>query len=140
MTFTYTSDFTVARDYVRFHTGQTVEAESLLSDEEITSLVAVEGSNNLAVRAGLLYIIRRFSQPNFRADWLQVDYKTAREGYKQMLEEWDSATSYGLLATSITTPYRQDSTATAVPDWTNGRGPGNDTAGDDVAWYEYTGP
>lgn len=122
MAFTYTEDLTVARDYVRFYTGDTVENESFLSDAIITSLVATSGSNNNAVRAGIQYIIRQLSKPNFTADWLTVSYQEARKGYETMLAEWDSQTGYGVISTTVVTPYRQDSSSTAVPDWTYGRG------------------
>lgn len=95
MTFTYTSDLTNSRDYVRFHTGDTESTEAFLTDEIITSLVATSASNNAAVIAAIRYIILKLSKPNFRADWLQVDNKSAREGYQQMLSE--KKREFGLL-------------------------------------------
>ena len=52
MTFTFGEDLTDAGDYVRFHTGDT-DSPGFMSDELITSLIAVEGTNNKAVIAGL---------------------------------------------------------------------------------------
>lgn len=108
MTFTYTHDLSVARDYVRFHTGDTEEAESFLSDEIIVSLVATSTSQNAAVIAAIRHIILKLSKPNFKADWLQVDMKTAREGYQAMLTE--KKREFGLLYQNAThTPvYRMD--------------------------------
>lgn len=85
MTFTFIFDLSIDRDYVRFHTGDTSEAEAYLSDELITSLISETGSKQQAVIAGLRYIITKLSKPNVKADWLQVDNKTAREGYEVIL-------------------------------------------------------
>ena len=68
MTFTYTEDLTIERDFVRFHTGDVVETESLLSDAIITSLVASTGSKEKAVIAAIQHKIARLSDPNFKAD------------------------------------------------------------------------
>jgi hypothetical protein len=121
MTFTWGEDLSVARDYVRFRTGDTVEDQSFLSDELIASLISEEGSNDKAVLAAFDYIIRRLSQPNFRADWLQVDYKTAREGYEREREKFAAAIGYGMIATNVTHTYRADSAQTETPDYTDGR-------------------
>jgi hypothetical protein len=108
MAFTYTEDLTVARDYVRFHTGDTTESESFLSDAIIASLIADEGTNKKAVIAAIEYIIAKLSKPNFKADWLQVDNKTAREGYEKLLTT--KKQKFGLLYQDMThTPvYRMD--------------------------------
>lgn len=108
MTFTYGGDLSVARDYVRFHTGDVESAESFLTDEVIASLITNTGSNNAAVIASIKHIIFRLSKPNFRADWLQVDMKSAREGYQAMLAE--KKREFGLLyhAATHTPVYRMD--------------------------------
>lgn len=136
MTFTYTEDLTVARDYVRFHTGDTVSDQSFLSDEIITSLIAVEGSNNAAVIASLRYIMTRLSQPNFRADWLQVDNASARKGYETILREKEREFGLSRMSTSEKTAYRADSSQTEAPDFTNGRGPGGGVIDDDNALFD----
>lgn len=110
MTFTFTSDLTVANDYVRFHCGDTVEAEAFLSDEIITSLVATSSSNNAAVIAALRYILTQLSKPNFKADWLQVDFKTAREGYQKTLNDKLKEFGMGRAAAAHIPVYRQDET------------------------------
>jgi len=82
MTFTYTPSSTPTDlTRVRFHTGQTVEGESFLTDEEIAMLIAEEGSWQKAAIAGIQFIIMRLSQPDFKADWLQVTNSQARAGY-----------------------------------------------------------
>lgn len=87
MTFTFTFDLSVERDYVRFHTGDTSEAEAYLSDELITSLISETGSKQQAVISGLRYILIQLSKPNFKADWLQLDYEKAQKSYRQLLAD-----------------------------------------------------
>jgi len=95
MTFTYTEDLTVARDYVRFHTGDTVSDQAYLTDEIITSLLAVESSTNAAVIAAIEHIMARLSQPNFRADWLQVAGPPASRRSAAMTSRRRWRTPYG---------------------------------------------
>lgn len=116
MTFTFGEDLTDAGDYVRFHAGDTVDP-GIMSDELITSLIAVEGSNNAAVIAGLKYIIMQFSRPNFKADWLSVDNKTAREGYEKALKDKCQEFGISLMTASTTHTYRADSDADEEPEW-----------------------
>jgi len=116
MTFTFGEDLTDANDYVRFHTGDTVST-GYMSDELITSLVAVESSNNNAVIAGLRYIITQLSRPDFKADWMTVSNEAARVGYEGMLR--DKLTEFGIAkrTASVTNVYRTDSAATEEPDY-----------------------
>lgn len=100
MTFTYTFDLSDDVDFVRFHTGDTHEAEAYLSDEIIASLITQMGSKQQAVISGLRYILTQLSKPNFKADWLQVDLKTARDGYQKLLN--DKLKEFGLRAASAT--------------------------------------
>ena len=51
MTWTYTPDFTVQRDRVRFLVGDTNTADQLISDEEIQYMGTIEGSD-FSVAAG----------------------------------------------------------------------------------------
>lgn len=121
MAFTFTSDLTDAVDYVRFHSGDTVEAESLLSDELITSLVAVEGSNNAAVIAAIEYKIMRINQPDFQADWLRVSPAEAVKGLERTLTRKRAAFGLPAITATVKHVYRADSAATSEPDYTNGR-------------------
>jgi len=131
MTFTYTEDLTVERDFVRFHTGDTVEAQSFLSDEIITSMISVEGSKEAAVVAGLRFIVTKFSQPNFTADWLTVDNKTAADSYRMMLREKQREFGVGSMTSGTKTVYREDSAQIEAPDYEGGRGPGGGEDWDD---------
>jgi hypothetical protein len=121
MSFTYSSDLTISRDFVRFHTGDTVETESFLSDEIITSLLATESSQQYAVIAALKYILARLSQPNFKADWLSIDLKSARQGYEMILSEKRLEFGIAQLTGQVTHVYRSDSGLTEAPDYSDGR-------------------
>lgn len=136
MTFTYTEDLTVGRDFVRFHTGDVVSAQAFLSDEIITSLIATTGSKERAVIASFRHIITRLSQPNFRADWLQVDNDKAREGYEHLLTAKMRELGVNEITASVTHVYRADSGTTEEPDFTDGR-PGG--AGEDFDPYALVG-
>ena len=116
MTFTYTPSATPSDlTRVRFHTGQTVEAESFLSDEEIAMLLAEESTWQKATIGGIKFIIGRLSQPNFKADWLQVDNASARAGYVALLAEKRRELSVAAITASVVNTYRQDSLATEEP-------------------------
>lgn len=121
MTFSYDEDLTDDVDFVRFHTGDVVEGESFLSDEIIASLVTTKGSKEAAVIAGIRHIIQRLSQPNFRADWLQIDNKSAREGYQAMLADKQAEFGLNTLVGGVVRPYREDSAQVEAPDYTDGR-------------------
>lgn len=122
MAFTYTSNpASVAIDYVRWHTGETVAAESMVSDEEITSLIALNGSNNAAVIAVIRYKIIRLSQPDFKADWIQVSNSAAVKSLQSMLKDKAKELGVALIVASVTHVYRADSAATAEPDYSEGR-------------------
>lgn len=124
MTFTYSEDLSVERDFVRFHTGDVVQGQAFLSDEIIASLIAQEGSREAAVIGGLKHIISRLNQPTFRADWLQVSYKDAADGYRAMLREKQREFGLNAITASSVATYRADSGQTESPDYSNGRGPG----------------
>ncbi len=116
MTFTFGEDLSVARDYVRFHTGDT-QSPGYMSDELITSLLAVSSSNNEAVIAGLRYIIQQLARPDFKADWLMVTNDEARKGYQAMLNE--KRREFGIAAVTAETQHvwRADSLADEAPDY-----------------------
>jgi hypothetical protein len=121
MTFTYGEDLTDDADFVRFHTGDVVEGENFLSDGIITSLLATSASREAAVIASLRHIILRLSQPNFKADWLQVDSATARTGYETALADKMKEFGFGKLAVVVRNTYRADSAQTTEPDFSGGR-------------------
>lgn len=117
MAFTYTEDLTVDRDFVRFHTGDTREGESYLSDAIITSLLAIEATKQQAVIAAIKYIIAQLSTPNFRADWLQVDYATARKSYTMLLREKQREFGLNAITSRAQHNYRADGTLSKAPDY-----------------------
>lgn len=114
MTFTFGEDLTDANDYVRFHTGDT-QTPGYMSDELITSLVAVESSNNAAVIAGITYIIGQLSRPDFKADWLSVSNVEARKGYQALLLQKRREFGIAAVTASVTHVYRADSDADEAP-------------------------
>lgn len=112
MAFTFVPDLTINRDWVRYQTGDTTEGQNFLSDELITSLLAVETSKQLAALSAIKYIITQLSKPDFKADWLSVTNGEARKGYEKMLS--DKAEEYGIslrrtLSASVVNTYRSDS-------------------------------
>lgn len=118
MTFTYAPAAPDDITRVRFHTGQTLEAESFLTDEDISFQISEAGSWQKAVITCLQYIITKLSQPNFKADWLSVDNASARAGYENMLAE--KRREFGIPAVTgrAQAVYRGDSLQTDVPeDW-----------------------
>ena len=123
MAFTYTEDLSIDRDFVRFHTGDVVEITSLLSDLLISNLIDATGSKEQAVIAAIQYKITRLSSdPNFKADWLEVDNTTVLASLKNLLEV--KRTEFGLaprIVASITHVYRADSAQTSAPDFSDGR-------------------
>lgn len=122
---------------VRFHTADTVSASAWLQDEEITALIAEKGGWQAAVIAGLRYIIMKLSQPDFKADWLQVSNAEARNGYAAMLDEKKAEFGLGGLVATVTHTYRADSAQTEEPDFTGGRPGGGQS--DDSLWSKTAG-
>ena len=97
---TFTFDISLATDLaiVRFNIGDTSEEGAYLADETITALLDSEGSIGGAVIASIRYILTQLSVPNFKKDWLSVDYETAREGFEKLLK--DKAQEFGIALTS----------------------------------------
>lgn len=120
MTFTYTSDLTDNGDYVRFHTGDVDSDRSMLSDEIITSLLAVEASKETAVIAGLNHMILVANMPDFKADWLQVSNANYVKALERRLEAKKVELGVGGISVSVTHTYRADSAQTEEPDYSEG--------------------
>lgn len=124
MSFTYLGDLTTNRDYVRFHCGDVVADESLLSDELIASLITSEGSKQRAVIAAIDHKIARLSDPNFEADWLKVDNRAAVQSLEKLRA--NKAASLGIslsgltFVSGVTHTYRADSEQTSEPDYSQG--------------------
>jgi len=112
MGFQYNPNLLSDADLVRFHIGDTKQQGAYLDNETIDALLTSEGSVGGAVVACIKYIITQLSVPNFRQDWLQVDYQTAREAFEKLLKTKLSefGISSGVTAkSSIALPYRRDS-------------------------------
>jgi len=112
MAFTFDPSLSTELAQVRFHIGDTSEAGAYLQDATITALLASEGSVEGAVIASIRYILTQLSVPNFKKDWLSVDYETARQGYEKMLK--DKAREFGISlgsswSSSVSNMYRADS-------------------------------
>ena len=112
MTFTFATNLSTDLALVRFHIGDTSEDGAYLADETITALLTSEGSVGGAVVASIRYILTQLSVPNFRKDWLSVDYEKARDGYEMLLKE--KAREFGValggsFASSVKPMYRADS-------------------------------
>jgi hypothetical protein len=118
MTFTYTENLSFDPDFVRFHTGDTTETESLLSDAIISSLLDTETSKYTAVIAGLRYMKRQMMRPDFRADWLSVsDYSSVVAALDDLIKEKQSEFGLTSFTSTVTHVYRADSAHTQEPDY-----------------------
>jgi hypothetical protein len=89
MTFTWGADpVNDAADWIRFELGDTDESDYFLEDEEIGAALALaEDDKQDAALSCIKLIQRKLSKPNFRADWLQVDYEKARAAWQATLAE-----------------------------------------------------
>ena len=116
MTYTYTEDLTVNRDFVRFHTHDTIESESELSDEIIASLLATESSKQRAVIAALRYKMQNLMRPDVEADEISIDqHAAAVQSYRDLIKEKELEFSLQRYVSSVTYTYRADSSATEEP-------------------------
>lgn len=118
MTFTYDLANPTDITRVRFHIGDTISELRIFEDDEIQFVIDEEGSWKKAVIACLQNIILKISsEPDFTADWLQVQYGRSLEGYKAVLAQ--KKISFGT-ATAVAIAhhvYRADSDATEAPDY-----------------------
>ena len=130
MTFTFAGDLTEERDFVRFYTGDTDVDRAFLSDELIASLVTEAGSKQAAVVDALEYIISQLSQPDFRADWLQMNFAEARKGYETRLMQAQRKFGLNAITARAGRTHRADSRQTTTP--TYDRAPGYDVDDCDV--------
>lgn len=115
----YTYDPGSARDIdrVRFHLGDTDLTVPIFSDEEITFLIDESGGYKQAVITMIQSIIAKLSsEPDFKADWLQIDLKRALDGYKTLLKEKRQLFGISAVTASAQAVYRSDSLMTSVPD------------------------
>lgn len=122
MAFTYNTPFENDVDRVRFALGDTDSSAAKFQDEEIEALLAEEGDWQRATLACIDNLVARLSVPNFRADWLQVDHASARQGYEALRRQLARKFRLGVsLAGGAVHTYRADSGLTAEPDYSEGR-------------------
>jgi len=110
MSFTFDPTLSTDLAVVRLEIGDTHDAGHYLEDETIQYFITA-GSVGSAVCSCIEYILTQLSTPNFRQDWLSVDYAAARAGYEALLKQ--KRQKYGvssLTATSkISHAHRADS-------------------------------
>jgi len=113
MTFTFDTSLSTDLALVRFNIGDTSEEGAYLADETITALLTSESSVGGAVVASIKYILTQLSTPNFKKDWLSVDYQMAREGFENLLkikaQEFGVSLSNATLSSTVSLPYRANS-------------------------------
>lgn len=117
MTFTYDPSTVTDIERVRFAIGDTVESGALFSDEEINMVISETGTYKTAVIACIEAMIAMYSEPNFRADRLQVDNKSAVSSLRTLLQT--KRREYGLpaITTSNVYTWRPDSLQDEAPDY-----------------------
>lgn len=118
MTFTYTPASPDDTTRVRYHIGDTVEASAIFTDEEIDFVISEEGSYQKAVVSLIQAVIAKIGhEPDFTADWLQVDWRRSVDAWRDLLAEKRS--KFGIAARSARSvaTYRSDSNQPEAPDW-----------------------
>ena len=116
MTFTY--DLATPTDItrVRFHIGDVIESGAIFQDEELQFVIDEAGDYQQAVIDIINSLIARLSaEPDFKADWLQVDSSRSLDGYKALLAEKRRAFGISAVSSSGKAVYRSDSDQTAPP-------------------------
>lgn len=120
MTFTYTFNFTIDRDRIRFELGDTISTNALYQDEEIAAaLTASDDEWKPAVIMLLDGIIAKLSRtPNTKADWLTVDVASMLRAMTALrdrkVDEYGLTNDGELLSGSVNV-YRTDSEQTEEP-------------------------
>jgi hypothetical protein len=118
--FTYTFDFTIDRNRIRFELGDTISTNALYQDEEIAAaLTASDDSWQAAVIMLIDGVIARLSRtPKTKADWLEVDVTSMLKAYialrDRKVDEYGLTNDGELLSGSVNV-YRTDSEQTEEP-------------------------
>ena len=86
MTFTFNEDLSTDRDFVRYHTADTIADEAHLSDELIDALIGSYGRERAVIEA-LSYLIARLSQPDTTVGEVRVSYAGVLASKRQLLQE-----------------------------------------------------
>lgn len=101
---------------VRWNIGDINSDRQIFQNEVIDAVVSNVGSWQAAVIGCIENIIMQLSSnPTFKADWLQVDYKTALESYKNMLtlKARDLGVPVGQITSTALYIWRPDSMETS---------------------------
>ena len=111
MTFTYSLSTDIGK--IRLHINDTDSTAVKLTDEEIQYAIDSKGSVGGAVVWCIQFLMAKVADPNFTADWLQVDNAAAYKSLASLLalkrqEFGIPVTGQVVLATSVHT-YRVDS-------------------------------
>lgn len=73
-------------ELVRFHVGDMEQSAPIFSDEAILKLLqANHGHIGKTVIDCIENIVAQLSMPDFSADWLTIDAKSARESYRALI-------------------------------------------------------
>lgn len=117
MTFTYTLPFNdISR--VRFHLADTDSASAMFTDEEIQAVLAETGSYKPTVINLLENRIALLSRdPDFKADWLQVQNSTAIASYRALAQAKRQEFGLNTISGTAKLMYRVDSGQSAEPDY-----------------------
>lgn len=110
-----TYDLTTEVGEIRLHTADTDIANPRLSDEEIAYALDRQGSLGGAVVWCLQFRIAQLADPNFRADWLQVDNASAAKTLRALLADKRQEFGIPALTASAKHTWRPDSGQTAAP-------------------------
>lgn len=119
MTFTYDTSSPTDITRVRYHLADTVEAEAIWTDEDITYAISLQDGSWQRAVVSLIeqYMTTLARTPDFNADWLSVDTSTAMKSWRALLV--DKRREFGLaqITASVTHTYRADSRQESEPDY-----------------------
>ncbi len=126
-----TATYNLATDIgkIRLHINDRDTTAPKLTDEEIQYALDQKSSVGGAVVWCLQFLMAQVADPNFVADWLQVDNSTAYKSLADLLALKRQEFGIPQFEASVTHVYRPDSLATQEPDFSETQA-GNDD--DDV--------
>lgn len=125
MAFTFNFDgtgFAADKDRVRFHVKDydTTQPNPKWSDELIVAVIADQGSWQKAVIALLTDLLIALSNPDFKADWLEVsNQKAAADSIRLLLaqKKKELGVTTGKITASFVHVHRQDSLQKTEPSY-----------------------
>ncbi len=114
------SGFLTDKDRVRFHVNDTDPTAPKWSDELITAVIADQGSWQKAVIALLTDLLFKLSQPDFKADWLEVSNQSAAAtSVRLLLASKKKELGVTTITSSFINVYRSDSLLTDTPTYSS---------------------